>query len=53
LYAGAVHTAGLLRNARLVTLEHSAHMGHMEELNSFNQILSRFIREVAAIEHAA
>jgi non-heme chloroperoxidase len=53
LYAGAAHTAGLLQNARLVTLEQSAHMGQVEEINTFNHALAAFVREVEAVQHAA
>jgi pimeloyl-ACP methyl ester carboxylesterase len=53
LFAGAVHSARLLRNARLVTLEQSAHMGQVEELNTFNHALANFVREVEAVKRAA
>jgi pimeloyl-ACP methyl ester carboxylesterase len=46
LYAGAVEATRLLRNARLTTLEESAHMGQIEELNTFNHVLSKFCREI-------
>lgn len=48
LYSGAVHMARLIRNARLVTLEKSAHMGQLEEPHIFNQALLNFVREINA-----
>jgi pimeloyl-ACP methyl ester carboxylesterase len=48
LYAGAVYTAERLRHARMVTLEQSAHMGQIEELNTFNAVLSGFVHEITA-----
>ena len=53
LYDGAVYAAQLVRHARLVTLEQSAHMGQIEELNGFNQALSKFVRDVATMARAA
>jgi non-heme chloroperoxidase len=53
LYAGAVYAAQLIRDARLVTLEQSAHMGQIEELNTFNRALSKFVHDVATMARAA
>jgi non-heme chloroperoxidase len=47
LYAGAALIAQLARNGHLVTLEHSAHMGQLEELDTFNRTLADFVRAVA------
>lgn len=53
LYAGAEHAARLIRHARFVTLEESAHMGQIEELVKFNYELSTFLRDVATVPSAA
>jgi pimeloyl-ACP methyl ester carboxylesterase len=53
LYEGAVHIARRLPNARLITLERSAHMGQIEEPNAFNHALSHFLRDVEAMRRAA
>jgi pimeloyl-ACP methyl ester carboxylesterase len=45
-YEGAVYLAQQIKNARLVTLENSAHMGQIEELNAFNLALSEFLKTV-------
>ena len=45
-YEGAVHMAGLLSDAHLVTLEHSAHMGQLEEEHPFNEALRSFARRL-------
>jgi non-heme chloroperoxidase len=50
LYAGAAHTAKLAPSAQLATLEHSAHMGQLEELVTFNRLLAEFVRAVASKE---
>jgi pimeloyl-ACP methyl ester carboxylesterase len=50
LYAGAVHAKRLIRNARLVTLEQSAHMGELEEPSAFNQTLLNFVRDMETTE---
>ena len=42
LFVGAAHMAKLARTARLVTLEHSAHMGQLEELVTFDRLLAEF-----------
>jgi len=42
-YQGAVYLAQRIPNARLVTLENSAHMGQIEELNAFNNALQEFL----------
>jgi pimeloyl-ACP methyl ester carboxylesterase len=42
-YHGAVYLAQRIPNARLVTLENSAHMGQIEELNAFNSALREFL----------
>ena len=52
-YEGATYMASRIKGARLVTLEHSAHMGEIEELNTFNQALSSFIQEVEALKRVA
>ena len=46
-YEGAVYMASRIAGARLVTLEESAHMGQIEEVNAFNRHLDEFFREVA------
>jgi pimeloyl-ACP methyl ester carboxylesterase len=43
-FEGAVHMVNLLPNARLVTLEQSAHMGQIEEEHTFNEALRSFVR---------
>jgi pimeloyl-ACP methyl ester carboxylesterase len=48
LHDGAIHTARLLPNGRLVTLERSAHMLQLEEPNAFNEALSRFLCDVGS-----
>jgi non-heme chloroperoxidase len=48
LYAGAAQVAQLAPAGRLVTLEHSAHMGQLEELNTFNRMLADFVRAVGS-----
>lgn len=50
LFVGAAHMAKLARTARLVTLEHSAHMGQLEELVTFNRLLAEFVRAIAPKE---
>jgi len=52
-YQGAVYLAQRIRNARLVTLENSAHMGQIEELNAFNAALHEFLKTAHRVEHAA
>jgi pimeloyl-ACP methyl ester carboxylesterase len=52
-YPGAVYLARQIKNARLVTLENSAHMGQIEELNAFNRVLTEFLEAVYAIKSAA
>lgn len=42
-YQGAVYLAQRIANARIVTLENSAHMGQIEELNAFNNALQEFL----------
>lgn len=41
-YEGAVTMAKLIRGARLVTLEDSAHMGEIEEVRAFNRHVGAF-----------
>jgi pimeloyl-ACP methyl ester carboxylesterase len=53
LYEGAQHITRLLPNARLITLERSAHMGQIEEPNEFNHALWHFVRDVEAMRRAA
>ena len=53
LHAGAEYCARLMRNARLVTLEESAHMGQLEQPGAFNAALTAFLREVSTGERAA
>jgi pimeloyl-ACP methyl ester carboxylesterase len=45
-YEGAAYMANLLPNARLVTLEQSAHMGQTEEEHTFNEALRGFVRSL-------
>jgi non-heme chloroperoxidase len=52
-YEGAVHLAQQIKNARLVTLEDSAHMGQIEELNAFNHALSEFLKAIHVLKSAA
>lgn len=47
-YEGAEYLARHLPDARLVTLEHSAHCPHLEEPDAFNQALLSFLNEVTA-----
>ena len=42
-YEGAVYLERHLPDARLITLENSAHMGQIEEVNFFNHSLRRFL----------
>jgi len=37
----------------LVTLEESAHMGQVEEINAFNDAVATFVAELAGVERAA
>jgi pimeloyl-ACP methyl ester carboxylesterase len=46
LYEGAAYMARLMNNARLVTLERSAHMAQLEEPEIFNQVSSSFLRDL-------
>ncbi len=52
-YEGAVYLANRIKNARLVTLENSAHMGQIEELNAFNAALREFLETTHQVQHAA
>jgi len=52
-YEGAAYMASRIRGARLVTLEESAHMGEIEELNRFNAAVIDFLEEVQALERVA
>jgi len=52
-YQGAAYMAKQIRGARLVTLEDSAHMGQIEEINAFNRALLGFLRDVEATKRAA
>ncbi len=47
-YEGAVHMAQLIPGARLHTLENSATMTNIEEVDAFNQLLAEFVRELEA-----
>lgn len=42
-YEGAVYMAHRIPKARLLTLEDSAHMGQIEELNTFNDAVREFL----------
>ena len=53
LYAGAEYMARKIPNARLVTLEDSAHMGQVEEINAFNRALMEFLKAAHATRRAA
>jgi non-heme chloroperoxidase len=48
VYAGAEYLAENIPNARLVTLENSAHMGQIEEILPFNEALTAFVSELEA-----
>ena len=48
LYEGAAYMTRVMRNARLVTLEQSAHMAQVVELDLFNQALASFLRSLQA-----
>jgi pimeloyl-ACP methyl ester carboxylesterase len=48
-YEGGVYFSKHIKNAKLVTLENSAHMSMYEEVSRFTEELSQFVRE----EHAA
>lgn len=52
-YEGAVYLASRIKNARLVTLENSAHMGQIEELNAFNAALRDFLETSYVVQHPA
>jgi len=52
-YEGAAYMARRIKGARLMTLEDSAHMGQIEEINHFNRVLLDFLREVEAMRRAA
>jgi non-heme chloroperoxidase len=52
-YEGAVYLAQRIKNARLVTLENSAHMGQIEELNAFNGALREFLETTHQTLNAA
>jgi pimeloyl-ACP methyl ester carboxylesterase len=47
-YEGAVHLARMIPGARLVTLENSATMGNVEEVDAFNRELAQFARTLPA-----
>ncbi|HEX7007593.1 MAG TPA: alpha/beta hydrolase [Alphaproteobacteria bacterium] len=47
-YEGGVYMAQQIPGAKLVTLEHSATMGNMEEVEAFNAALAEFARGLAA-----
>lgn len=49
LYSGAVHAARLIRGARLVTFERSAHMAQIEEIRAFNEALVDFTSGVGGL----
>lgn len=53
LYSGAVYLAQGIAGARLVTLEDSAHMGQIEEINAFNAALIGFLEAVRHRKRAA
>jgi non-heme chloroperoxidase len=53
LYEGAEFMARKIRNARFVTLEDSAHMGQIEEINAFNAALTDFLASVQSARRAA
>jgi pimeloyl-ACP methyl ester carboxylesterase len=42
-YEGALYLAKHIKGARLHTLEESAHMGQVEEINSFNTAVAEFV----------
>jgi pimeloyl-ACP methyl ester carboxylesterase len=52
-YEGAVYMRDNIPGARLVTLEESAHMGQVEEINAFNDAVATFVAEQAGVERAA
>jgi pimeloyl-ACP methyl ester carboxylesterase len=52
-YEGAVYLAQHIKNASLVTLENSAHMGQIEELNTFNNALLTFLERAQRTSAAA
>lgn len=52
-YEGAEYMARRIKGARLATLENSAHMGQVEEINNFNRVLLGFLREVGETKRAA
>jgi pimeloyl-ACP methyl ester carboxylesterase len=47
-YAGAVHLARLIPGAQLVTLENSATMANVEEVDAFNGAVASFVRALEA-----
>jgi non-heme chloroperoxidase len=47
-YEGAVHLARMIPDAHLVTLENSATMGNIEEVDAFNRLLAEFVRGLEA-----
>jgi len=52
-YEGGVYFARRIAGARLVTLEDSAHMGQIEEINAFNAAVLGFLADVEAMRRAA
>ncbi len=52
-YAGAVYLAEKIKGARLVTLEDSAHMVQIEEINAFNAAVKGFLESFHAARRAA
>jgi len=52
-YEGAVYMADHMPQARLLTLEDSAHMGQIEELNTFNDAVREFLLATSSPELAA
>ena len=53
LYGGAAYLARRIAGARLVTLENSAHMGQIEEIEAFNGALREFTESVRQRKRAA
>jgi pimeloyl-ACP methyl ester carboxylesterase len=52
-YEGAIHLAQMISGSRLVTLENSATMANVEEVDAFNRELAQFARDLRARVSAA
>jgi pimeloyl-ACP methyl ester carboxylesterase len=52
-YEGALYLEKHIKGAQFHTLEESAHMGQVEEINQFNEAMATFVEQRSADRHAA